>query len=212
MIQIKIFVFNPFQENTFVLHDGTKEAVIIDPGCYSAREEELLEKYIKENGLKPVHLLNTHCHIDHVVGNQFISETYLLKPEAHQAEDIIAKSAHIHGLSYGIQINPIPSIGKFLEEGMQVHFGNSELEIVHIPGHSPGGIVFYHREQNFMIAGDVLFQGSVGRSDLLGGNEFQLLSGIKSKLFVMDGRMTVYPGHGPSTTIDYERKYNPYFN
>jgi hydroxyacylglutathione hydrolase len=211
MIQIKIFVFNPFQENTILLFDESKEAVIIDPGCYSVREQEILDKFILENGLKIVHLLNTHCHIDHVLGNRYVSENYNIPAEAHKADEFLAVSAHTYGLTFGIQTDQVPPIGKFLDEGMSVIFGNSKLEIVHIPGHSPGGIVFYNKEEGIMIVGDVLFKGSVGRSDLPGGNEIQLLSNIKNKLFVMADNMKVYPGHGSSTTIGDEKKYNPFF-
>jgi len=211
MIKIKIFVFNPFQENTFVLYDESKEAVIIDPGCYSVREEELLDIFIKENELNPVHLLNTHCHIDHVLGNRYVTENYGISSEAHMGDEFLINSAHTYGHSFGILTNPIPPIGKYLDEGMSVQFGNSKLDIVHIPGHSPGGIVFYNNEEGILIAGDVLFNGSVGRSDLPGGNEHQLLSGIKNKLFIMDDEMKVYPGHGPATTIGTEKKFNPFF-
>jgi hydroxyacylglutathione hydrolase len=212
MIKIKIFEFNPFQENTFVLFDETKEAVIIDPGCYSLKEEELLDKFIKDNGLKITHLLNTHCHIDHVIGNRFVSDKYKILPEAHKADELMAQSAHIHGLNFGIQIEPVPAIGKYIDEGMQISFGNSNLDIAHIPGHSPGGIVFYNNSEEFIIAGDVLFRGSIGRTDLPGGNYEQLIMHIKNKLFSMDDNMKVYPGHGPTTTIGEEKRTNPFFN
>jgi hydroxyacylglutathione hydrolase len=212
MIQIKIFVFNPFQENTFILFDETKEAVIIDAGCYSVREEELLDKFIKDNGLKPVHLLTTHCHIDHVLGNKYVAENYQIKPEAHKADELLNKTVHLQGLNFGIQIEPVPELGKYLDESMQILFGNSVLDIAHIPGHSPGGIVFYNKAEGFMISGDVLFNGSIGRTDLPGGNHEQLLTNIKNKLFIMDEKMLVYPGHGASTSIGEEKRTNPFFN
>jgi hydroxyacylglutathione hydrolase len=212
MIKIKPFVFNPFQENTFVLYDETGEAVIIDPGCYSEGEKNELVKFIREKGLKPVHLLNTHCHVDHVLGNQFVSEYYGLVPAAHKSDVFLAESAHIQGINYGFQLEPVPAIGNYLEEGMQVQFGHSILDILHIPGHSPGGLVFYNKAEGFMIVGDVLFSGSIGRSDLPGGNHRQLVSAIEKKLFVLGDSMKVYPGHGPSTTIGNEKATNPFFN
>jgi glyoxylase-like metal-dependent hydrolase (beta-lactamase superfamily II) len=210
MIKIKPFIFNPFQENTFVLYDETKEAIIIDAGCYTVKEEETLDRFIKENDLKPVHLLTTHCHIDHILGNRFVTEFYQIIPEAHKDDEFLVESVQGYGATFGIQIDPVPPIGKYLEEGMKVHFGNSFLDILHIPGHSPGGIVFYNKEEGFIIAGDVLFEGSIGRSDLPGGNHNQLISNIKGKLLTLDEKMIVYAGHGPSTTIGAEKKSNPF--
>jgi hydroxyacylglutathione hydrolase len=212
MITIKIFVFNPFQENTFVLFDETKEAVIIDAGCYSLQEEEKLSNFIKENGLKPVHLLATHCHIDHILGNKFVVENYQIQPEAHKADEFLYENVQSYGMNFGIETGPVPKIGNYLDEGMQVKFGNSILDIAHIPGHSPGGIVFYNKTEGFLIAGDVLFQGSIGRTDLPGGNFQQLTSNIENKLFTLDDKVVVYPGHGPSTTIGEEKRTNPFFN
>jgi glyoxylase-like metal-dependent hydrolase (beta-lactamase superfamily II) len=212
MITIKIFVFNPFQENTFVLFDETKEAIIIDAGCYSLQEEEKLSSFIKENGLKPVHLLVTHCHIDHILGNKFVVENYQIQPQAHKADELLYQNVKAYGMNFGIETGPVPEIGNFLDEGMQVKFGNSILEIAHIPGHSPGGIVFINKTEGFVIVGDVLFQSSIGRTDLPGGDFNQLTSGIKSKLFTQDDKMVVYPGHGPSTTIGEEKRTNPFFN
>lgn len=212
MIQIKIFVFNPFQENTFVLFDETKEAVIIDAGCHSKSEEKMLAEFISGNQLKPVRLINTHCHIDHILGNRFVSEYFSIKAEAHQADEFLALAAQQYGLTFGIQMEAAPAFGNYLDEGQQVLFGNSFLDIVHIPGHSPGGIVFYNKPEGFMIAGDVLFEGSIGRTDLPGGNYEQLISAIKNKLFTMDEKMIVYPGHGSSTTIGREKRTNPFFN
>ena len=171
-----------------------------------------LYHFIKENELKPVRLINTHCHIDHILGNRYVSEYYKLIVEAHRADEFLATTARSYGLNFGIQMDAAPAIGKFLDEGMQVHFGNSFLDIVHIPGHSPGGIVFYHQAEGFMIVGDVLFNGSIGRSDLPGGNHNLLITNIKNKLFSMDEKMVVYPGHGPSTSIGKEKRTNPFFS
>ena len=209
-MQVKVFVFNPFQENTYLVFDESKEAVIIDPGCNSTEEENILLQFIDKNELKPVHLLNTHCHIDHVLGNQFISDKFNLVAEAHLADEFLAKGAKDYGAVYGLRLKTTPIIGKFLNEGDQILFGNSELNIVHIPGHSPGGIVFYNQKESFMVVGDVLFEGSIGRSDLPGGNYNLLIASIKNKLLSLGDEMIVYPGHGPSTTIKAERLTNPF--
>jgi glyoxylase-like metal-dependent hydrolase (beta-lactamase superfamily II) len=210
MIQIKIFVFNPFQENTFILFDESKEAVIIDAGCYSNQEEKILDDFIKENNLQPVHLLNTHCHIDHILGNRYLSESFRINPEAHKSDEFLVETVQSYGATFGIKMEVAPLIGKYLNEGMQINFGNSFLDIAHVPGHSPGSIVFYNKTEGFMIVGDVLFNGSIGRTDLPGGNYRQLISNIKNKLLCMDDKMLVYPGHGPSTTIGKERSSNPF--
>jgi len=211
MIQIKTLIFNPFQENTYILYDETKEAVIIDPGCYSALEESKLDGVIKENDLKPVRLLNTHCHIDHVLGNRYVKEHYNLQLEANIGDEFLAKAAQAHGASFGIQMpEPAPDIDVYLNEGEQIKFGNSVLDIVHVPGHSPGSIVFYNKEEGFMIVGDVLFNDSIGRTDLPGGDYDLLSGGIKGKLFPLGDDMKVYPGHGPYTTIGKERRSNPF--
>lgn len=211
MIEIKTLIFNPFQENTYILFDETKEAVIIDPGCLSSNEEDILDNFIQENGLNPVRLLNTHCHIDHILGNRYVSNRYELKLEAHKGDEFIAKAAQQHGISFGIQMpEPAPDIDVYLNEGEQIKFGNSVLDIVHVPGHSPGSIVFYSQKEGFMIVGDVLFNDSIGRTDLPGGDYDLLSSGIKGKLFPLGDEMKVYPGHGPYTTIGKERRSNPF--
>lgn len=212
MIKIEKFVFNPFQENTYLLYDETNEAVIIDPGCFAEKEKNLLNKYISQNNLTPVHLLNTHGHIDHILGNEFVSKTYNLPIKAHRADEFLVKNAVNHAFAFGMEIKEIPGIDIFIGEEEKISFGNSELEIIHIPGHSPGGIVFYNRNQAFMIVGDVLFEDSIGRSDLPGGDFNLLINSIKHKLFPLGDNIKVYPGHGPSTTIGRERVYNPFLS
>ncbi len=211
-MQIKNFIFNPFQENTYLVYDDSKEVIIIDPGCFSAREESILVQFIEENGLKPVRLLNTHCHIDHILGNHFVSEKYKLKVEAHPTDEFLSKAAKNHGINYGIQIGEVPKIEIFLDEKDQITFGNSVLNIAHVPGHSPGSLVFYSQKEAFMIVGDVLFNDSIGRSDLPGGDYNQLITNIKNKLFPLGDNMIVYPGHGPSTSIGKERLSNPFLS
>jgi glyoxylase-like metal-dependent hydrolase (beta-lactamase superfamily II) len=210
MIQIKKITFNPFQENTYVLFDETKECIIIDPGCYTKEEEKKLVALIEGYNLKPVKLLNTHCHIDHVLGNYFVSKTYGLKLGIHQADletlNSVSTYCHLYGFD-AYQLSPEPSY--FLSEGDVVTFGNSELEVIYCPGHAPGHLVFYSKTQNFVINGDVLFQGSLGRVDLPGGNFKTLKDSIVNKMFKLPDDTIVYTGHGGETTIGTEKKFNP---
>ena len=210
MITIKLFSFNPFSENTYILSDESGECVIIDPGCYSSEEEQELKSYIENNQLRPVKLLNTHCHVDHVFGNLFVAETWKLGLEMHREDLPLLASFPKVCQMYGFPGGPQPEPAVFLEEGDQVKFGNSVLEILFTPGHAPGHIVFYHAGQQFLIGGDVLFQGSIGRTDLPGGNFETLEKSIREKLYTLPDAVTVYPGHGPSTTIGWEKKSNPF--
>ena len=210
MIQLKSFIFNDFQENTYVLSDESGECVIIDPGCYTAAEKEALTFYIERNNLNPVKLLNTHCHIDHVLGNKYISDTYKLLPCINQYDLRILQTAAILGQNWGIHMEESPEPGLFLEEGDKVFFGNSELEVLFLPGHSPGSIGFLSKKDNFLISGDVLFKESIGRTDLPGGDLPQLLNNIRQKLFILNDTLNIYSGHGPSTTIGHEKIKNPF--
>jgi len=212
MIKIKTFVFNPFQENTYLLYDETGEAVIIDPGCYTKDEEESLFSFIKNNNIGLKHLLNTHSHIDHILGNQFISEQFKLSVESHKADEFLIKNAKQQGIVFGIQIDEPPLPENYLEEGMQIQFGNSVLDIVHAPGHSPGSLVYYNKKERFMIVGDVLFNQSIGRTDLPGGSYDVLVDSITNKLFPLGDNMNVYSGHGSPTTIGQERISNPFLS
>ena len=205
MIEIKSLTFNPLQENMYVLFDETKECVIIDPGCYQQNEEEELAKFITDNNLKPVRLLNTHCHIDHVLGNKFVAEKYKLDLQ-------LLQSVPNYAPSYGIAYAGSPEPSNFLDEGDIIEFGNSKLEILFTPGHAPGHITFYNREQEFMISGDVLFYQSIGRTDLPGGDYKTLIDTVTQKMFPMGDNYKVHCGHGSSTTIGQERKFNPFFN
>lgn len=210
MIQIHSFTFNPFQENTYVLSDETKECVIIDPGCYTEEEKSALSGFISDKGLKPVKLLLTHAHIDHVLGNNYLCGKYKLKIEMNVIEKELLKSAELYGEMWGIKVEPSPAPEVFLAEGDEVKFGNSTLQIIFTPGHSPGSICFYNPEGKFIIAGDVLFHGSIGRTDLPGGDYDTLIRSITEKVFPLGDEYKVYPGHGPSTTIAHEKKFNPF--
>lgn len=210
MINIHYFTFGPFQENTYILWDETKECVLIDPGNNSATEHAKLSRYISENMLKPVRLILTHAHIDHINGNRYVSDTYGLLPEVHKDDLFFIEKHTATATMYGLNVEQSPMPEKFISENDTITFGNSELKVLHTPGHAPGHVVFYNKEQKFIIGGDVLFYGSIGRTDLPGGNHKTLISSIKQKLFPLGDDMTVYSGHGPSTSIGFERLNNPF--
>jgi hydroxyacylglutathione hydrolase len=210
MISIHSFTFNPIQENMYLLYDETKECVIIDPGCYDNEERNTLAAFISDNKLKPVRLLNTHCHLDHVFGNGFVSREYDLKLEINKNDQKVLDAFQTSCDLYGMNCDPSPQPSVFLEEGDIINFGNSKLEILFTPGHSPGSITFYNREQKFMIAGDVLFYGSIGRTDLPGGNHATLISSITEKLLPLGDDFKVYSGHGQPTNIGFEKQNNPF--
>ncbi len=208
MITVASFALNAWSENTYVLYDETKECVIIDPGCSDAMEQEVILNLIQWKELKPVHLLNTHCHIDHILGNRFIGERYNLPLTIHKGELPVLEMAPVMAKMFGVEVEPYPA-SKFLEEGDIVTFGNAKLEVLYTPGHSPASISFYCKEDGIVIAGDVLFQESIGRHDLPGGDLKVLLTSIKEQLFPLGDEVVVYPGHGPHTTIGHEKKHNP---
>lgn len=210
MIKVSTFVFNPFYENTYVAYDETGDCIIIDPGCSNPREEEQLAQFIASNKLKPVHCLLTHAHVDHVMGVNFVFEKYGLKPQFNQIEQYIIDAAPHFAGAYGIELKPAPPAERFIDQGDLVEFGASRLEILFLPGHSPGHIAFYNEEQKIIFGGDVLFYLSIGRTDLPSGNHDQLITSIKKNLFRLDDDYVVYPGHGQTTTIGNERRYNPF--
>lgn len=210
MIKVASFIFNPFYENTYVAYDETGECVIIDPGCYNSKEENELVDFISAEGLKPVLLLNTHCHVDHVMGNNFVFEKYGLLPQYHQIEQYILEAAPAHARMFGVDMVPSPSAEKYIDEGDIIEFGNSRFDILFLPGHSPGSIAFYNEEQKIIISGDVLFYLSIGRTDLPSGNHGQLITSIKKNLFRLDDEYLVYPGHGQTTTLGNEKNFNPF--
>jgi glyoxylase-like metal-dependent hydrolase (beta-lactamase superfamily II) len=212
MIHIQRFTFNAFQENTYVLSDHTKACVVIDPGCYEKSEEQALDNYIKTNALQVKYLLNTHGHVDHVLGNAFVKHTYKVSLYIHPQDEATLRSVQVYAPSYGFVHYQALAPDHFLNEGDKVSFGTSTLEIIFVPGHAPGHIAFYNKEEKFCIGGDVLFQRSIGRTDLPGGNYTTLIKSIRTKFFPLGDDMVVYPGHGESTTVGEERKYNPFLN
>ncbi|MDL2231788.1 MBL fold metallo-hydrolase [Porphyromonadaceae bacterium OttesenSCG-928-L07] len=211
-MEVKIFVNNPWGENTILLYDETKEAVVIDCGCFSEEERKRFASFLSDNGLVLKGILNTHLHIDHIFGNGFVKETYGLEPQANEGDNYLIEEALNYAKMMGITgIEQPPAIGHFLQDGDVVKFGTTELKVIATPGHSPGGLCFYSEKDHLLVSGDTLFSGSVGRSDLPGGNGSQLLQGIKSKLFILPDDVVVIPGHGPQTTIREEKLYNPFF-
>jgi glyoxylase-like metal-dependent hydrolase (beta-lactamase superfamily II) len=209
-MQVAIFTFNPFQENTYVLHDDTNSAIIIDPGCSTPAERQQLTDYISSNDLHVVKLVNTHCHIDHVLGNKYVAETYGLPLTSHQGEQqVLDMQPTVSGM-YGMPYDAGPDITEFLEDGDTLDFGDTTLQVFYTPGHSPASISFYHAGTQQLIAGDVLFRESIGRTDLPGGSFEVLKASIEAKFWPLPEETIVYPGHGPSTTIGYERVNNPF--
>ena len=210
MAQVKVFPNNPFQDNTHIVYDETGECAIIDAGMDTAAEQNAVVNFIKSNNLKPVLLLNTHCHIDHILGNKFIFDMYGLKPQFHKGEAHLLEAAVAYAPQFGMRYEPSPVPDVFLGEEGTVSFGNTTLKLIFAPGHSPAHLCFYDEQDNFLIGGDVLFAGSIGRTDLPGGDFKTLINNIEEKLLTLPDECTVYPGHGPSTTIERERLTNPF--
>jgi glyoxylase-like metal-dependent hydrolase (beta-lactamase superfamily II) len=210
MLKIEVFVFSPIQENTYLLYNENKDCIIIDPGCYFQDEKEQLKSFINRYGLQPQMLLNTHCHLDHVFGNKFIAENFQLTLQLHPLEQNMLMMAPSSGLMFDLPFDNYQGEFKFLNEGDTIKLGTDVLEIIHVPGHSPGSICFYCKEQKFLIGGDVLFNGSIGRTDLPGGNFDTLITNITKKILSLPEDVTVYSGHGPITTVGIEKKSNPF--
>jgi len=208
--RIQTFTFNPFSENTYVVYDETKECVIIDPGCFERYERDELAQFIEKNRLKVKALLNTHCHIDHVLGNAWVKRNFNVPLWLHPIEQTTLKAVEAYAPSYGFVHYESSQADALLNDGDQVTFGNTVLDVLFVPGHAPGHIVFYCQKENFVIGGDVLFQGSIGRTDLPGGDYKVLIDSIHQKMFALPDSTVVHCGHGPTTTIGFEKKSNPY--
>jgi hydroxyacylglutathione hydrolase len=210
MLKIHSFVFNPFQENTYVLYDDTNQCVIIDPGCFEEDEKGELSDFIENNQLQVKFLLNTHCHVDHVLGNYFVKEKYKVPFLIHKNDEQVLRAVKVYASNYGFHHYQETTPDHYFEEGEVINFGNQSLKVLYVPGHSPGHVAFYEEHNKTIIGGDVLFYNSIGRTDLPGGNFDTLINSIHQKLFTLPDDITVYPGHGPETTIGYEKRTNPF--
>ena len=211
MLKIKSFEFSPIQENTYILYNEFKDCAIIDPGCYYDEEKDLLLQFIHEMGLKPKMLLNTHCHLDHVFGNKFISEKFGLTLYIHENEKPVLAFAPASGLMYNLPFDNYTGEFVFLNDNEMIKLGEDQLQVILTPGHSPGSLSFYSQKDKFVISGDALFFRSIGRTDLPLGNHDTLINSIREKLFSLPGETSVYSGHGPVTTIGEEKTENPFF-
>jgi glyoxylase-like metal-dependent hydrolase (beta-lactamase superfamily II) len=210
MLSVKAFTFSPVQENTYLLYNEKGECCIIDPGCYFQEEKEQLKSAIEEGGLRPVLLLNTHCHLDHVFGNKFIRDTWGLALHIHRKEKAVLDFAPESGLMWQLPFEGYEGPIEWIEEGQVVKLGEDALEVRFVPGHSPGSIAFYYEAGRFIIGGDVLFSGSIGRTDLPGGDFATLVNSIQTQFFTLPDETRVYSGHGPLTTVGLEKMNNPY--
>lgn len=210
MFIVKQFTFNPVQENTYVIYNDSAACCIIDPGCYSDHERNELKLFILDSKLEPKYLLNTHCHLDHIFGNRFIHETFGLDLYIHANEKPVLDRGPESGLKWGLPFLNYEGNLKYLSEYDTISLGTDRFTILYTPGHSPGSISFYCEEQKFVISGDVLFEGSIGRTDIPGADHHTLMNSIFSRLMILPDDVTVYPGHGSPTTIGHERTNNPF--
>ena len=210
MLSIASFTFSPFAENTYVLSNDLNEAIIIDPGCYFPAEKNELLEFIRSKKLNPILLLNTHCHLDHIFGNRFVFDQFGLKPWIHEEEKVVLDQSMQAASLYGVELEESPEPIGFCDLSKPISFGDYEFELRFTPGHSPGSVSFYCKEESILISGDVLFQGSIGRTDLPGGSMDVLMTAIKNELMTLPDSVRVYSGHGPMTTIGAERTTNPF--
>ncbi len=210
MLLVKSFKFSPIQENTYILYNEFNECAIIDPGCYFDDEKDTLNEFITANNLTVKLLLNTHGHLDHIFGNKMVSEKYKLTPQIHENELPVLAFATTSGLMYNLPFDAFTGQYDFLQPGQIICLGQNELEVIFTPGHSPGSVSFYCAKDGFIISGDTLFKNSIGRTDLPLGNHEQLIESIQTQLLTLPASTLVYSGHGPVTTIGYEKKNNPY--
>ena len=210
MLTVKVFTFSPVQENTYVLYNAKKECCIIDPGCYFPEEKQELTKLIREYGLQPILLLNTHCHLDHVFGNKYVHETWGLTLHIHEKEKALLDFAPQSGEMWQLPFENYDGPLEWIREGSTISIGDEELQVLFTPGHSPGSVSFYHEAGGFVIGGDVLFSGSIGRTDLPGGDFKTLVNSIQTQFFTLPDETKVYSGHGPVTTIGFEKMNNPF--
>lgn len=210
MFQIQAFVCNFASENTYILFNENKNAWLIDPGNMNEQETKRIADFITENGLKITKILLTHAHIDHVLGLQWAFDTYKVPVTMHKDDQEVLDMLQASGIRFGFQVPAVKVDSKYINEGETLDFDGEKFNIYHVPGHSPGSIVYHNKTQNFMISGDVLFEGSIGRTDLYKGDYDLLINGIKTKLFVLNDDTQVFSGHGNPTTIGFEKLHNPF--
>jgi hydroxyacylglutathione hydrolase len=210
MIEIRKFVVNPLQENSFLIFDESGECIIVDPGFYYGEEEDEVDYFIERKNLKPSKICNTHCHFDHMMGLEYIRNKYQIPFMAHNGDAFGIEKVVDQARMFGFEMSPVAPADAGLMDGEIITLGNSTIQVIHVPGHSPGHVVFYFEKEKKLIAGDVLFYGSIGRTDLPGGDYNSLISGIQNKLFCLPDDTVVYCGHGPETTIGFEKKHNPF--
>lgn len=210
MLSIQTFVFNPFSENTYVVSDQTGTAVIIDPGCYETDEQNELDEYIASKRLSVQYLLNTHCHIDHVLGNYHVKKKYRVPLLMHTREENVLRAVKTYAPNYGFNGYQETTADQFIHEGEVISFGETTWDILFLPGHAPGHVGFYDKKEGVIFSGDVLFDGSIGRTDLPGGDYDTLIQSIREKMFALPNEVIVYCGHGATTTIGKEKQSNPY--
>jgi hydroxyacylglutathione hydrolase len=208
--KVNRFVFNSFGVNTYVLTDNTGKCLIVDPACQSKQEENELASFLADNNLQPTGMVNTHFHIDHIVGNTFICNTFNLRPQCHKGSKMFWETAVEFGSVFGIKVENLIIPSDFIEDGDSIEFGSSSVQVLYTPGHADGSVCLVNHDERYVIAGDVLFRDSIGRTDLPTGNFDVLYQSITSKLFTLPDDYVVYPGHGPETTIGYEKLNNPF--
>ena len=211
-MEIFRFIFSPIDVNTYIVADSSGDCAIIDCGCYNDAEFEEFTSFIKEKGLNPVLLLNTHCHLDHIFGNKYLLKRYNLRALSHENEEMNRKNGPQHAVIFGLSMEMTPAPERFIVDNEVIKFCSTDLKALHVPGHSAGGLAFYSEKDGYVFSGDALFAGSIGRTDLPGGDFETLINSIKNKLFSLPGSTLVYAGHGGETTIEKEIRTNPWFN
>lgn len=210
-MNVKVFPFNPLQENTYLIWDETGEAAVIDAGMLFDKEKERIKRFIEENQLTLKRVINTHLHFDHQFGNKFLHETYGIMPDAGAEDEFLLDSAHLVAKNWGIPYSEsVQRPGNYITDNQIIKFGNTSLIAMHTPGHSPGSFSLYCKKAGVVFVGDVLFNSSIGRTDFVKGDYATLIKSIEERLMTLPDETVVYCGHGPSTTIGYERQYNPF--
>ncbi len=210
MLNVHFFTFNPFDENTYIIVNENKQCWIIDPGMFEQREIDEFISFIHKHQLQPMGIINTHAHLDHIFGVQALVEKYKIPFGIHQAEQPVLDRGKETAAMFGMQLGNVPKPSHYIPHGTPLVLGTDQLQVFFTPGHSPGSISFYYPDGKWVISGDVLFNSSIGRTDLPGGNFDTLITSIRTHLFTLPDDTTVYSGHGDTTTIGDEKMYNPF--